>query len=113
VGCAVALRVIEIVERERWVERTQERGERWITDLRTALASAPRVMDVRGRGLLIGIEVDVGGEAARVVREALQSGWILLAEGSDGRVLTLCPPLNIPETLLSGATERLVELLGP
>jgi 4-aminobutyrate aminotransferase-like enzyme len=47
------------------------------------------------------------------VRDALHSGWILIGEGEEGCVLTLSPPLNIPEALLDGAVSRLVELLAP
>ena len=62
--------------------------------------------------MFVGIEVDRSDVATRVVAEALRSGWILLGEGEGGRVLTLSPPLNIPDALLDGALERLVELLG-
>jgi 4-aminobutyrate aminotransferase/(S)-3-amino-2-methylpropionate transaminase len=112
VGCAVALRVLEILERDGWVDRTRKRGERWIGVLREALVPSGRVSSVRGRGLLIGIEVETASTASRLVREALQSGWILIGEGEEGRVLTLSPPLNIPDRLLSGAARQLVELLS-
>jgi 4-aminobutyrate aminotransferase/(S)-3-amino-2-methylpropionate transaminase len=112
VGCAVALRVLEILERDRWVEHSRERGERLCGDLRRALSSVPCVVEVRGRGLLLGVELDSARTAARVVRQALRSGWILIAEGREGRVLTLSPALNIPDALLDGAVARLVELLS-
>ena len=68
---------------------------------------------MRGRGLLLGIELDEPAQATRVVHEALRSGWILLAEGADARVLTLTPPLTISEALLDRALDRLVELVSP
>ena len=43
---------------------------------------------------------------------ALATGWILLGEGPDARVLALTPPLVISEALLDGALDRLVELLS-
>jgi 4-aminobutyrate aminotransferase/(S)-3-amino-2-methylpropionate transaminase len=110
-GCAVALRVLELLERERWVELTRERGRELLSRLRKELAEAPHVVDVRGRGLLIGIELDDPEEAARVSRDALHSGWIVLGEGEDGRVLTLSPALNIPDPLLYGAVAELAGLL--
>ena len=112
VGCAIALRVLEILERDRWVEHSRKRGEQLRADLSRALSSAPCVVDVRGRGLLIGVELDSARTAARVVRQALRSGWILIGEGEEGRVVTLSPALNIPDALLDGALARLVELLS-
>jgi 4-aminobutyrate aminotransferase/(S)-3-amino-2-methylpropionate transaminase len=110
-GCAVALRVIEILERDRYLERTRVRGEGLLAGLRRELASSPRVLDVRGRGLLVGVELASAETAREVSRGLLRSGWILLGEGPQGRVLTLSPALNIPDRLLLGAAERLVELL--
>jgi 4-aminobutyrate aminotransferase/(S)-3-amino-2-methylpropionate transaminase len=112
VGCAVALRLLEILERDRWIERSRERGEQLLADVRKALSSVGCVVDVRGRGLLIGVELDSARTAARVVRQALRSGWMLIGEGEEGRVLTLSPALNIPDALLDGALARLVELLS-
>jgi 4-aminobutyrate aminotransferase/(S)-3-amino-2-methylpropionate transaminase len=110
-GCAVALRLLEILERDQWVEITRERGRALLSRLRRELADAPHVVDVRGRGLLIGIEIDDAEEAARVSREALRAGWIVLGEGEEGRVLTLSPALNIPDPLLHAAVTELAGLL--
>jgi 4-aminobutyrate aminotransferase/(S)-3-amino-2-methylpropionate transaminase len=76
------------------------------------LAPLPGVVDVRGRGLMLGIELDTAARAARAVEDALASGWILIQEGPDGRVLSLTPPLNVAESLLERATARLAELLS-
>ena len=103
--------MLEILEREHWVELTRERGRELLSRLRKELADATRVVDVRGRGFLIGIELDDPREAARVARDALRSGWIVLGEGEDGRVLTLSPALNIPDPLLDGAVTELAGLL--
>jgi 4-aminobutyrate aminotransferase/(S)-3-amino-2-methylpropionate transaminase len=111
VGCAVAQRVLEILEREEWIERTRTRGGQLLSRLRQVLAGAAHVVEVRGRGFLLGIELDTGEAAERVVREALRSGWMLLGEGEGGRVLTLSPALNVADSILDGAVERLAELL--
>jgi 4-aminobutyrate aminotransferase-like enzyme len=79
--------------------------------LRAALADNPRVREVRGRGLMLGIELVDAADARRVVSEMLCEGWILLAEGADGRVLSLTPPLTISEQLLESGVDRLVEHL--
>ena len=70
------------------------------------------VTEVRGCGLMLGIELDTPGRAARAVADALAAGWILIQEGPDGRVLSLTPALNTAESLLERATAVLVELLS-
>ena len=111
-GCAVACAVLGVLEREDLPGRAADLGARWLADLRSALASAPGVTDVRGRGLMLGIELDTPARAARAVDAALASGWILIQEGPDGRVLSLTPALNTAESLLEAATGRLAELLS-
>ncbi|MEE8556597.1 MAG: aspartate aminotransferase family protein [Myxococcota bacterium] len=111
VGCAVALRVLEILERDRWLDHVRAHGKRLVEILRDELSGVPGVVEVRGRGFLIGIELDSGETADRIVRRSLRSGWILLGEGADGRVLALSPALNISGALLDGAVDWLVGLL--
>jgi 4-aminobutyrate aminotransferase/(S)-3-amino-2-methylpropionate transaminase len=111
-GCAMALKTLELLEHEHLLERARRLGAHLLQRLEREVRPCPGVRDVRGRGLLAGIELDAPERAARVVREALCSGWILLAEGADARVLSLTPPLTIPEPLLDGALDRLVELLS-
>lgn len=73
------------------------------------------VGEVRGRGLMIGLDLVREGDprrpdgelAGRVVVEMLRRGWIVLAGGPDGNVLSLSPPLTIPRGLLSRATGAL------
>jgi len=111
-GCALALEVLARIERDGLVARAERVGASLLARLRHGLAAAPAVIDVRGRGLMIGIELDTAARADAAVAAALGSGWILLGEGDDGRVLSLTPPLTIDEALLHGATERLVEILS-
>jgi 4-aminobutyrate aminotransferase/(S)-3-amino-2-methylpropionate transaminase len=111
-GCAVALKALELLERDDLVERARRIGTRLGERLEHDVRPLPAVHDVRGRGLMFGIELADPERAVRVVDRALQSGWILLAEGRDGRVLSLTPALNISEGLLDAALDRLVELLS-
>ncbi len=111
VGCRVATRVLEIMDRDRLPERAAVLGARTLERLRAALADNSRVREVRGRGLMLGIELVDAADARRVVSAMLCEGWILLAAGEDGRVLSLTPPLTISEQLLESGIDRLVEHL--
>jgi 4-aminobutyrate aminotransferase/(S)-3-amino-2-methylpropionate transaminase len=112
-ACAVALRVLDLLQAESLPARAARLGERLLARLERDLSRCPDVVAVRGRGLMIGIELCSGERAGRAIREALATGWILLGEGADGNVLALTPPLTIAEELLDGAADRLVELLSP
>ncbi len=112
-GCALALRVLECLEREELPQRSAKLGEALRERLRCELADAPDVVEVRGRGLMIGIELASAKRAAQAVSEALARGWLLVAEGAAGNVLSLTPPLTIAAEQLDGAAELLVGLLSP
>jgi 4-aminobutyrate aminotransferase/(S)-3-amino-2-methylpropionate transaminase len=111
-GCAMALEVLRRLEADDLPRRAAVLGARALERLEKELGRVRGVVDVRGRGLLLGVELDSAERAERVVREGLRSGWILLPEGRDARVLALSPPLNIPEALLDAALDWLVEQLG-
>ncbi|HSG82208.1 MAG TPA: aspartate aminotransferase family protein [Gemmatimonadota bacterium] len=115
-GCAAALAQIEEIEGQRLVERAQRLGERVMGRLRDIQTRCPSVGDVRGRGLLVGIEIvrDPASRApdpertAELVTGALQRGVILLA---GGHILELSPPLTISESQLDAALDVLEGLL--
>ena len=110
-GCAVALATIEAIEREGLVPRALAVGARWMGQLREATRGAG-VIDVRGRGLMIGVHVEGGaGRALATTRRLLELGFLVLTGGARGDVLTLTPPLDIDEALLSAFTGALVPAL--
>ncbi|MFW6089922.1 MAG: aminotransferase class III-fold pyridoxal phosphate-dependent enzyme, partial [Gemmatimonadota bacterium] len=76
------------------------------------------VRAVRGRGLMLGLELvdPASGRpatelASRLVHEALRRGWIVLPDGPDASILSFTPPLTIAEALLERATTMLDEAL--
>ncbi len=85
VACAAALAVLDAIIDEGLLERALLLGER----LRRGVAGRPEVTRVRGRGLLIGI--DVTAEAPRVVTAAREHGFIVNATGPH--TVRLAPPL--------------------
>jgi len=93
-GTAVARAVIETMKRERLDERARDMGERWMQRLRTAaVRSGGRIREVRGRGLMIGLEM--GEEAKALQAHALGDG--ILVNVCAGKVVRLIPPLILSE----------------
>jgi 4-aminobutyrate aminotransferase/(S)-3-amino-2-methylpropionate transaminase len=111
-GCAIALRVLSVIERDGLVARAAALGARSLTRLEKRARPCPGVVDVRGRGLLLGVELDAPERAGRVARDLLCEGWIVGREGDDGRALVLTPPLDVPEALLERGIEALADRLA-
>jgi 4-aminobutyrate aminotransferase / (S)-3-amino-2-methylpropionate transaminase / 5-aminovalerate transaminase len=108
-ACAAALATLAILEREALPARALELGREFEAELRAALG--PRVREVRGRGLLLGIELASGARGLRVTRALLEHGYITVPAGSDARVLSLTPPLTIGAGLLRSFATTLVTVL--
>ena len=104
-----ALTTLQIIEDENLVERSAELGAYAIERLQNTLAGCPIVGDIRGRGLMFGIEIvadketkEVGKDLAeRIYYACLEAG--LSFKISQGCVLTLSPPLIISRDDLSAA----------
>jgi 4-aminobutyrate aminotransferase len=102
VACAAATVVIETLRKERLPERAAALGERVLQRARGWRADHPRLADVRGRGLMIGLEFMEGRLPApeltqRILHAALERDLLLLTCGVDENVIRLIPPLTITE----------------
>ena len=103
VGAAVGLANLEIIEREGLLDRASATGERMLAGLRE-LEGLPAVAEVRGVGLMLGIEIE-GADAGRVAAGAMGSGIIVRATGNK---VVMSPPLVItPEQ-----GDRIVAVVG-
>jgi 4-aminobutyrate aminotransferase-like enzyme len=119
VSCAAALASISVVEALGLADRAREEGERWIEALRVMADSRRLIREVRGRGLMVGLELhDPDGRVpARQITgcalvKGLQRGWILLGAGMNGEVLSLSPPLTTDRELLDASVVALDEILA-
>ncbi|MFS0781768.1 aspartate aminotransferase family protein [Bacillus sp. 1P06AnD] len=108
VSCAVALKNIEIMEKEKLFDRSRELGDKVLIELTAKLSDHPYVGDIRGKGLLIGIELVSDKTSkepldASLVNKAIaickEEGVIIGKNGATvagfNNVLTLSPPLSI------------------
>jgi 4-aminobutyrate aminotransferase / (S)-3-amino-2-methylpropionate transaminase / 5-aminovalerate transaminase len=119
VSCAAALASMEVLREERLVERSARLGQSLLERLHAGLADHPRVGEVRGLGMMIGIELVRDRDsrapapelAGRVVVEALRRGVLLLGGGLYGNVLSLSPPLMITEAQVDAALTVLCGVL--
>ncbi len=110
VSCAVALKNIEIFEREGLFERSVIKGSEVLSTLHEKLDEHPNVGNIRGKGLLIGIEL-VSDKSTKqplpadkinaIIADCKKNGVIIGKNGTTvagfNNVLTLSPPLNISQ----------------
>ncbi|MEV5605540.1 aminotransferase class III-fold pyridoxal phosphate-dependent enzyme [Streptomyces sp. NPDC052299] len=107
-ACAVALTVLDIVEGDMLVAAAADRGEQ-LLDALAPLKERLAVRDVRGRGLLIGVEMASRELACSVARAAQEQGVLIRAFGP---VLTLAPPLVISEEEVEDGALVLSDAIG-
>jgi len=109
-SCAAGLSFLRELEKGGLVARSRDLGERLLQNLQAALAEIPEVSEVRGRGLLIGVDLrhpqtglPLKGAGARVAGLALGEGILVLPAGEGGHVLEFSPPLVVSEEQLDWA----------
>jgi ornithine--oxo-acid transaminase len=107
-GAAVAIAALEVIEEEHLIENTQKMGEY----IMSYLEEIPKknIKDIRGKGLLIGVELkhELGG--ARRFAEMLQEKGILVKE-THTHILRLAPPLIIDQQTVDWMLPILREII--
>ena len=105
VCAAAALATIDLIE-DGLMENAARMGRRLTDGLRAIAAENPRIRDVRGIGLMVGVEFGSGTESDAVQQAAFRRGLLLLECGESS--LRFSPPLIVDEA----AVDRAVELFG-
>lgn len=103
VACAAAIATLEVMERERLHERAERVGGYVMKRLKELMESFELIGEVRGRGLLIGIDLvkdrrtrePARAEALKVCWRAWEKGLVMISFGRFGNVLRIAPPLTI------------------
>ncbi len=118
VAAAAALAALDVFETGRLALRSARAGSRLRERLRRALAGVGAVAEVRGRGLMVGVDLvhpdtrEPWPEAAAgAMLGALRRGVLVLPSGRHGNVVSITPPLTIAEPVLDDAVERLAEAI--
>jgi ornithine--oxo-acid transaminase len=96
----VALAALDVLEDEGLCARSATMGARLLAQLRAI--ESPLIIDVRGRGLFIGIEVDTRRVTARAVVDRLLARG-MLSKDTHGTVVRIAPPLNVAREDLAWA----------
>ncbi len=107
-GCAVAREALRILNEERLTEKADELGNYFMGELRNI--SSPKVKEIRGKGLLIGVELEPEVGPARPFCEKLMAEGMLCKE-THVSVIRFAPPLVIKKEEINWALERVRQVL--
>lgn len=107
-AAAIGIAALEVLEEEHLAERASELGSYFMGELRKI--DAPVVKEVRGRGMLIGVELYPEAGGARRYCEMLQAEGILAKETHDN-VIRFAPPLVIDKSDLDWALTKIADVL--
>ncbi|GAB4457390.1 MAG: ornithine--oxo-acid transaminase [Anaerolineales bacterium] len=108
-GAAVARAALRVIREEKLAERAQQLGNYFMEQL--AEIPSPHVKEVRGKGLLIGVELKAEAGGARRFCEALQTKGILAKETHE-HVIRFAPPLVIDKETIDWALPSIREVLN-
>ena len=107
VTASAALAALGVIDDPSLLDNVRATGETF----RDALGGLDAIVDVRGRGLMVGATLADGHDAATVYTRALEAGLVLNVPGE--RMLRFLPPLTIGEPEVAEAIERLSAALAP
>ena len=108
-GAGIGRAALRVLVEEKLADRAQELGTWFMDELRKIDSSS--VVEVRGKGLLIGVEIKVDAGTARPFCEALAERGILCKETHD-QVVRFAPPLTVSKADLQWALPRIAEVLA-
>jgi len=110
-ACAAALAVIETIETEQLCERAAELGDWMRNAFRQEFEGASYIHDIRGKGLMIGIELNQPCNELAILAKVK---GILINITGEGRIVRLLPPLILSDSeasLIVGVISKLIKIL--
>ncbi|SHJ92590.1 4-aminobutyrate aminotransferase / (S)-3-amino-2-methylpropionate transaminase [Rubritalea squalenifaciens DSM 18772] len=116
VGCAMAITALDKHADPAVARDVERQGDELMAMLREI--ESPLIKEVRGRGMMIGVELchadgsPAGDVAGPMLGEMLKRGVVMLADGPDGNVLAFTPPFYVTLGELVYVVENVRELLG-
>jgi acetylornithine/N-succinyldiaminopimelate aminotransferase len=106
-ACRIGISVLDVIEEEGLSERAASLGTRMVSAFQERLGTLPGVVDIRGLGLMIGIELD--RPCAELVTQALDQG--LLINVTAERVIRLLPTLTMTDEVSDEIVDKVTALV--
>jgi 4-aminobutyrate aminotransferase len=112
VACAAALATLDVLDEGDLYRRAATLGDRVVAHLRREVGGHPHVRDIRGIGLMVGVELADKAVTDAVCAACLAAGVIVLACGPDENVLRLVPPLTVSDDEIDQGLAVLSSVIG-
>lgn len=107
-ACAAALAVLDVIEEEHLVENAASVGSYLLAQLKTLAAETPSIVDVRGEGLMVGIEFS---DSIKTLRTRLVKEQHVFTGAASTNILRLLPPLSLTKAEADDFLSRLKQVL--
>lgn len=107
-ACTAALAVLDVIEKEHLVENAASVGSYLLAQLKTLAAETPSIVDVRGEGLMIGIEFS---DSIKTLRTRLVKEQHVFTGAASTNILRLLPPLSLTKAEADDFLSRLKQVL--
>lgn len=111
---SMALATLEVLQEDDLIARGATLGAQAIARLQRELAGCSRVREVRGRGMMFGIELRTAegetwaGGGVQAMSDLLRDGFVVAPGGSRGEVISLAPALNIEGSQLDAGLDAVI-----
>lgn len=106
-ACAAAVTCLDIVRDEALPERALQLGAAFRVELEGVRKKRPALREIRGRGMLLGLQLDSATKGLTLMQSLLERGYITVPAGADASVLSLTPPLTITPQQLTAFADSL------
>lgn len=106
-ACTAALTTLDVIEQDKLMANATKQGDAIRAGLATALAGVPGIVDIRGEGLMIGVQLD--RSCGELVKLALDAGLLLNVTADS--VIRLLPPLTFSDADSKLLVETLASLI--
>lgn len=107
-ACTAALAVLDVIEEDHLVENAASVGSYLLAQLKTLAAETPSIVDVRGEGLMIGIEFS---DSIKPLRTRLVKEQHVFTGAASTNILRLLPPLSLTKAEADDFLSRLKQVL--
>ena len=106
-ACHVAVSTLAVHEQEKTDQQAKDTGEYLLSEFKSHFAEIPEIIDIRGVGMMIGIELD--RPCSELVSKAIENG--LLINVTTEKVIRLLPPLNMTKEQANELVATLVHIV--
>lgn len=111
VSCAASLATLDVIEKENLADVALKMGSYLKAKLENTKKSCLSIVDVRGLGLMIGVEFKEGGLVKKILEQCTNNGLILISCGPRDNVIRFIPPLIVTKEQIDSAVNIFEEAL--